>query len=828
MTALSLAVVALAAALWAGLSATARAGADACNPRCVMVIQVDGLEPKDVTPQTTPFLWALGHQALNLSTNDQAIDPAANSPGITGRAGFTWQAGRSVMTAGTAPATASLLTGGYSEQTQIPSSDYLVGGNENYQGSFEFPLVADQNDFKAESIFASVNDDGKLIGAFVGDPGLANVVTHSVTPPATLNGSVQDTDDGVFWVADPTREPYCTPPRDLNPPTPSSDGSTQPPPQPNCVAPDAQTLDNALTGLTTDPNAGKVKLAYIQLAELGAVKRLYGDTDGATVDAAGAPQGIPAVQDALHSTDAAIGEFVARYSQDTTNGQVKWPKTVMFVVGDHGYESTPLAQRVPDPADPSKDLADYVRAPAVGGTNATLVSQGTIGTIYYRSSDPAEKSAALARIRTALLAADGPNGSQACAATGGCIDKVLYVRDDALAGGNVVPADWHLDYPGTTTSGDLVVVTKPGWALGREAPLPTTESQSGETVELTDVVNPFNASDGGPRNRAIFALANGPDKDTVQPLLPSSSGGGRYPVTKTAANPDSCPTPTQADAVSEDVNVVNAAPGDDADAPGHECQPETVDFAPTIAALLAVNIPERQQVGRFLQEAFTTPLSFPKEEELPPQELQPEPAAPAVEIYVPPPPPPPPPPKGFDFSGLVRGLRAQVVDANGCSWSLSKAGTKLDYLKIEADFGKQLSAVTLTFYTRAPAKKTKTAKQSSSSAGRFGFASSSRCPRAARAGATASAAAPRTQLKAIARFKPFTVQRGHVKLKLKVPDQFKPSYVGVTVQEAKKVARARSADTQQANFAGIGPMGGGVFAIADAKRLHARKGKGGH
>jgi hypothetical protein len=240
-----------------------------------------------------------------------------------------------------------------------------------------------------------------------------------------------------------------------------------------------------------------------------------------------------------------------------------------------------------------------------------------------------------------------------------------------------------------------------------------------------------------------------------------------------------------------------------------------------MAALLAVNLPDT--VGRFLQEAFNLTLGFPKEEVLPDPDPQPEPAAGAVEIYIPPPPPPPPPPKGFDFYGLVRDLRAQVVDPNGCAWSVTKPGTRLDYLKIEGDFGKQLSAVTLTFYKRTNDKT----RASGASAGRFAFAAATKCRRGSGAAARASGAgvAPRTGLKAIAKFKPFTVKRGHVVLKLKVPDQFQPTFVGISVQEAKQVARARTADAKQPNFMGLGPKGGGIFSIVDARRLHTRKGR---
>src|SRR5213076_95398 len=98
-------------------------------------------------------------------------------------------------------------------------------------------------------------------------------------------------------------------------------------------------------------------------------------------------------------------------------------------------------------------------------------------------------------------------------------------------------------------AGDLVVITDPGWALGREAPLPTTDSADGSTIAATDVVNPFNASDGGPRDRAIFALVNGPDAQTVVPWPTSGPGGGRYPVTASDESADNCPTAPQ-DAVS--------------------------------------------------------------------------------------------------------------------------------------------------------------------------------------------------------------------------------------------------------------------------------------
>ena len=49
--------------------------------------------------------------------------------------------------------------------------------------------------------------------------------------------------------------------------------------------------------------------------------------------------------------------------------------------------SRPLAQRVPDPVDSSKDLTGYVSSTDVGGSQAHLIPQGTVGTIYYTGDD---------------------------------------------------------------------------------------------------------------------------------------------------------------------------------------------------------------------------------------------------------------------------------------------------------------------------------------------------------------------------------------------------------------------------------------------------------
>src|SRR5436190_8627750 len=102
---------------------TARAGSEACAPYCVVLIEVDGLEAKDVTPQTTPFLWALAHpdsaqtSTATSPTTATEFDPAAaDSIALSGRNGWIWQAPRGAMTTSTAASTAALLTGGYPQQ----------------------------------------------------------------------------------------------------------------------------------------------------------------------------------------------------------------------------------------------------------------------------------------------------------------------------------------------------------------------------------------------------------------------------------------------------------------------------------------------------------------------------------------------------------------------------------------------------------------------------------------------------------------------------------------------------------------------------------------
>jgi hypothetical protein len=207
---------------------------------------------------------------------------------------------------------------------------------------------------------------------------------------------------------------------------------------------------------------------------------------------------------------------------------------------------------------------------------------------------------------------------------------------------------------------------------------------------------------------------------------------------------------------------------------------------------------------------------------------------------------------------------------------------------INADFGKPLTMVTLTFYRevlskqdrtlvrrcstlRAPAKRTaclgKIIKQASAglkgdrkrcakeedkakrqacgyevkTRAKFEKSKKRSCVnvlskrlRAARAG---QKRAVRKALNApclvpLARFDPFTVKRGEVELKLKVPSAYSPSQIGMTVQEVRKMsaeeraqARADQEDKDKPLFPYVpfGPKAGTIVSISDAETLHQRK-----
>src|SRR5207247_8772511 len=74
---------------WFSMAAhRARADAGSCPNFCVILIEVNGLEPKDVSPATTPFLWGLAHPG------NQGDTAASGRPGLSGRAGHVGGAAR--------------------------------------------------------------------------------------------------------------------------------------------------------------------------------------------------------------------------------------------------------------------------------------------------------------------------------------------------------------------------------------------------------------------------------------------------------------------------------------------------------------------------------------------------------------------------------------------------------------------------------------------------------------------------------------------------------------------------------------------------------------
>lgn len=783
----------------------AQAGTEVCP--CVLIIEVDGLEPKDISRELTPFLYELAHPQ-----GSQTLGP--------GRAGWTWQAPRGVMGADSAAGAASLLTGAYPEASGVPANEFIGDGETVRLESSpqDGAKQITEGDIRAKSLLTSVSEDTegqKKTAGFVGNPALAGLVNGDGD-----TGGVSET--ATWWYPkndDPEAAPspaYCDVPR-RTPDDPAY--------QPQCSAPDLTTLNAALAQLNTD-EADDVALSYIHLAELGVIKRRDGDLLGASdpTDPSGA-SGVD-VPRALGQLDGSLRAFFTQL-RDETNAErtaAKWADTFVFVVGNHGYETTLQHQRVPAGDDGSGDLEEYIEQD--GGLE--FIPQGTMATIQATSNDPATRRTAIQSafaklknrgpVEQTAACGDPDPGPSAGADTkpgqtqdGGCIAELLYMR------GDLVPPEegegfrkehliteahpgWRLDHLDaglpTRTSGDLLILTEPGWSTGRAAPSQMTDSDEEDPgpVPITDVTNPYTGSAGGPRNRAIAAIVNGPaGGEGVRQVA-----GDAYPVTKEADEGELDETPEPEYAT---VSAANANPSDDADADGHERQLETVDIAPTIAALLQVKIEDEQLHGRFLQEAFLRPLAFPVDEVVEPEpepeiiEEPPPPPEPEV-IIIPPPPvePPPPPPPSWDFDGLLANVKAGVGDKKGRLFPKWGSKARLEYLVITADFGKPLSSVKLTFYKK----------------------------RTDRAGASA-----RTVVKTLASFDAFSIKRSRqAKLTLKVPPVFSPTHVGIVVQEARmktkrELRKARqSGEKKVAAFTGIGEKIGGIYTIKDANHLH--------
>lgn len=816
------------------LAVLQRSSADAaspgCTPACVILIQVDGLEPKDVTPQSTPYLWLLAHPPQ--------VPGGGGGAALSNRSGWIWQAPRGAVSTGTGSATATLLTGAYPEFSGVPSDDFFraKGGDFGHQrlgagglGDADPDEAAPQSRDGAGPLEAppvttlveAVHSNGGKAAVFLGDPALAKVAhansgeTAAFWYPPGNSATSASTPDPQFT----GNLLLCPIPR-----YPNDSAPTPGAPDPSwCAADDRTTANKAARDLTAKPDVG---FTFLHLAELGVAKRWAGNP---SVDA-----DVPQPSEALTHADDAIATFLEQYAESSPT---KWQDTVVMVVGSHGYQLTPLVDRVPDPANPTgvsgsetRDLSDFV-AGFWPGSALKLVPQGTMATIYYRpEANPAtisstDRADALAAIKEELESTDSDSVNSACAllnaALGPCIKEVLYVDPNTPGTEDTVQRrhpSWRLDVRDpdsgvrTGAGGDLVVVFTRGWASGRAVGLPET----GAGTEAQPISNPYTASSGGPQERAVAALVNGPRQFGIPGAVRNLGDGVRYyPVSRQTVDPSdpSNPPPTD-DASCPDVPTSldlgglacanrPGEVGDDADDPGHEAQPITVDFAVTVSALMQLPFDSfpRQLQGRVLQEAFLSQLATPCVEECDPVPPDPEPEPPPL-------PPPPPPevvlPPEFDFYGLMRGLKAVVVDARNRTYARAKRGSKLSAIRLEGDFGKPETAVTLTFYRRAP-KTRRTARGSRT-----------------------------VRLKPIARFDPFVVKRGHVTMRLKIPRQFKPTYIGMTVREiahspngTRRLSGGQPCTTQKTRkpvrFRCTGPTRGAIVRIADAGRLHKTK-----
>ena len=721
--------MALAAALvaLAACAGVASASAEDCVSRgCVLLIEVDGLEPGDVSAEKTPFLWALAH-------------PEDAGPLLSGRNGFIWQAGRAPMTAGTAPAAASLLTAANPDQHGVVADEFvdpeIVPISDEDRRVRRLRAQNDQAGGAARPI-TKVGRPGLLdaasgeheVAAFLGNPALKVMLQDEL---ANVEVWAPSSADG----ADPS---LCPAPRTAPVNGGSdTDAEAQGALQRDCPARDATTLArafNELSGTTRTP-----LVTYVHLAELGRTKQLHGEAEAAGT---------------LAELDAELGAFIQGLSRHV-NTQGGFGNTVVAVTGNHGYEPTPLDQRVPHPTDGDKDFADFVAAQSTDGKAASFVGQGTIGTVYW----PQATAEQLADMKAAI--------EGAC----DCIDEVVPVASLAE-----LHHTWHvnpltLDGVPSGVGGRLLVTTEAGWAFGRVTPT--------ETEEAT---NPYLASAGGPRNRGIAVIMNGPQRSEIPHTIRQVEDD--YMAVK--AGSETPPQCGRGDGVGAALANHPESMADDAAAPGHECQPETVDIAFSLAAMLDLKLDAAPQ-ARFLNEAFMPALGADEvvvQEDEDVQEVVPPPDPPPVVIrtgslqVVPPPPFVDP----FPYRGLVRRIRVRVTDAQGRGYREASRGAPLSTIEVRADFGKPESIVTLTFYKR------------SASGGR------------------------RARLKSVARFKPFVVKRGPVRLRLKIPPQFRPTHLGVLAQEV----RSEGPGVKRP----VGRPGGGIAAIADARHLHRRKAAG--
>ncbi|HEX2085125.1 MAG TPA: alkaline phosphatase family protein [Solirubrobacteraceae bacterium] len=754
----------LAALLVAAAGASgARASAGDCGQTgCVILVEVDGLEPGDVSATGTPFLWALAHPSSRGLSDPQGT---VYDGVLQDRNGFMWHAGRAPMTAGTATATASLLTGAGADQHGIVADEFMdaaspISPPEAHRlrpasdaGGGEAVAIKLGVDSLFELATNSTSAPNPEAWAFIGNPALALMLDE----PLQLPGVGQKWSPTAGSGSDPA---LCPLPRRLPTLGEGTGEQVEGLPQRDCPARDGVTLQRAFSAMSEHPASKTPLLAYIHLAELGRTKQLHGDAEAAKT---------------LEHLDAALAAFVEGLAtHPETSGA--WARTLLVVTGNHGYEPTPVDRRVPHPDpervdDPRYDFSDFLVDALPGENRETiLVPQGTIGTVYAPADATPEELTALAT----LVEDKADEGCQALAQED-CVAEVAPVASLAE-----LHSTWRLvPLTAAPSAADLVVTLKPGWAFGRVA----QRLNAAATDVEAEATNPYPGSAGGPRNRAIAVLMNGPDESGALPHTIRQGPVGGMPVAETAQTPPACVE--RSDIGPADANDPETM-ADDADAPGHECQPETVDIALSVAGMLKLDtegVPIAPN-ARFLNEAFTPPLGVQEE---PPEEQpelpQPEPPPPpepivivrgSVQVITPPPPRDP-----FPYRGLIRRLRVRVTDAAGRAFALARRGATLSTIQVQADFGKPFSRVTLTFYKQR------------------------------------RGAGERARLSAIARFKPFVVNRGPVRLRLRIPSRFRPTHLGVSVQEVASEDPAAQP---------LGRPGGGIAQIADARRLHTRKG----
>ena len=777
----------------------ARADSSACGgTQCVVLVEVNGLTPEDVSPEKTPFLWALAHPDQPGDVPNAAL-AAIGGDEVQDRAGWIWQAARGVMTTASAPATASLLTGQTPQKSGVPADAFrdrddgkwksLAPGSEA-TGGFDDPSFVE---WKGQSILTLVQEaasgaegtGGTAAKAYLGDPSLFDLVTNGGCGTDGQGAEVaawkpglepgQDCQNVTTGEANPS---LCAPPPPALEP-PSADDA------PICAADDMQTLNAAATDVGAAGD--RLRLVYIHLAELGIVKERGGDVEAALAD-----------------LDAAMAQYVGQYAQRDPD---KWNSTMLMVVGNHGMELTPQPLRVSRSGDSQpQSLPQFIRAIAQregveGGVQ--VVPNGTLLSVYFTGEQPA-RARVLKAIREEVLALNENEplcAPQPDADVGPCIDEALYTSDPPDGDTANTVTEKH---PTWRMGGleDLVITTGRGWAA---APVVSADTST-LPPDTSGPGNPGTASSGGPRNRAVAALVHGPEAEVFQfPWDPVDDSGrdGRHPVTQQPADGDPRIQQPAYEHSPENpaVEQANAEPGDDAAAVGHEQQPLTIDFMPTIAAMLRITVPPEQPDGNIIQSPWRKALTpFVIEEDL----GEPEPEPPPVIIEEPPVIIPPPPVKTYDFTGLIQKLKAQVgtigrrtIDGKKQQVFVpareAKKGALLNYLALKADFGKPLAQVTLTLYRRVKTKG-KSGKK-------------------------------RTRLVTLARFSPFTVKRGPgVELRFAVPPKYKPTNIGVLVQEAEKVSKENRKEGEP-DFQGVGPQDGGIVSIKDASRLHKRVGR---